>query len=154
MVFAFFYGFSCLAGPIIVAGASLGIAAVEKAGSQHLNDTHKVRILSSIAFPLRLDYVIIQKYGVAIFILYLVQLMLGAIIHWIKPKGRRRRPLQNYLHAIIGLLLIALAFYQVRVGYRTEWPAETGRDPLPKAVDIVWYIWVVVSAIQLLPCIS
>jgi hypothetical protein len=152
LILLHFYGFHHLAGPIITAGVSLGIAAVAQAGSQHLNDTHKVRILSSIALPLHIDYVIIQKYGIAIFILYIAQLALGAIIHWIKPKGSRRRPLQNYLHAIIGLLLIALAFYQVRVGYKVEWPAQTGRDPLPRAVDIVWYVWVVVSAIQLLSC--
>ncbi|KIM75769.1 hypothetical protein PILCRDRAFT_663916 [Piloderma croceum F 1598] len=113
-----------LAGPVIIAGVALGIEAVVKAGSKHLDDTHK-------------------KCGLAIFVLYFVQLALGSIIHWFKPRGTSRRPPQNYLHAVVGLLLIALAFYQVRVGYRHEWPAQTGRDPLPKAADIVWYIWVV-----------
>jgi len=113
-----------VAGPIIIIGVSLGIEAVIEAGSQHVDDTHK-------------------KCGVAIFILYFVQLTLGSIIHWLKPKGARRRPIQNYFHAVLGLLLVALALYQVRTGYKDEWPNQTGRGPLPNAANIVWYIWVV-----------
>jgi cytochrome b561 len=86
-----------------------------------------------------------QKCGIAIFVLYFVQMGLGTIIHFFKPKGARHRPVQNYLHAVIGLLLVALAFYQVRVGCREEWPKQTGRGPLSKATNVVWYIWVVVS---------
>lgn len=62
-----------------------------------------------------------------------------------KPKNAKRRPLQNYLHAVLGLTVIGLAFYQVRSGYKTEWVLSTGRDELPETVNIVWYIWVVVS---------
>lgn len=77
--------------------------------------------------------------------LYIVQCVLGAVIHWIKPKRSSGRPPQNYLHAILGLIIIALAFYQVRDGYSREWPKTTGRGNLPNGVNIVWYIWVVVS---------
>ena len=59
----------------------------------------------------------IQKFGIAIFVLYFSQPSLGAIIHWIGPQNARGRPLQNYPHAVIGLLLITLAFYRVRMGY-------------------------------------
>jgi hypothetical protein len=41
--------------------------------------------------------------------------------------------------------LVGLAFYQVRVGYKIEWPTQTGWEAISKAVDIVWYIWAVVS---------
>ena len=53
--------------------------------------------------------------------------------------------MQNYFHAVLGLLIIALAFYQVRTGYKTEWPNTTGRGDVSNGIDIVWYIWVVVS---------
>ncbi len=78
--------------------------------------------------------------------LYFVQCGLGAVIHWFKPKGGAgRRPPQNYLHAVLGLLIIGLGFYQVRTGYHVEWPETTGRDPLPNGVNIVFWIWVAVS---------
>jgi hypothetical protein len=76
-----------------------------------------------------------------------LQVSLGAIIHWLKPKSWAmggRRPIQNYAHAVIGILIIALALYQARTGYMTEWPRVTG-NPAPNGVNIVWYIWVVVS---------
>ncbi|KAI0076036.1 hypothetical protein K474DRAFT_1315198 [Panus rudis PR-1116 ss-1] len=116
-----------LAGPVIITGVALGITGVHKAGAAHLDDDHK-------------------RWGIAIFVLYFVQVGLGAAVHYIKPKSwvvERRRPLQNYTHAVIGLLIIALAFYQVRTGFRTEWPTTTGRPPVANAANIVWYVWVV-----------
>jgi len=113
-----------LAGPVIIVGVILGIVSVGKAGAIHLNDTHK-------------------KWGIAIFVLYFVQCALGAVIHWVKPKNATRRPLQNYLHAILGLFLIGISLYQVRSGIKTEWPNTTGRGELPNSTNIVWYVWVV-----------
>lgn len=59
-----------------------------------------------------------KQSGVAIFVLYLAQLAFGASIHYFKPKawakGQGRRPYQNYFHAVTGLLIIALAMFQVR----------------------------------------
>lgn len=78
--------------------------------------------------------------------LYWVQCALGAFIHWVKPKRSTGRPVQNYFHAIFGLFIIALAFYQVRTGYKTEWPNTTGRGDIAKGADVVWYIWVVVRS--------
>ena len=88
---------SRLAGPIVIVGVALGIAAVANAQARHLDDDHK-------------------KWGIAIFVLYIVQCSLGAIIHYIKPSSwtaRKKRPAQNYFHAILGLLVIGLSFYQV-----------------------------------------
>ena len=81
----------------------------------------------------------------AIFVLYFAQAAFGAAIHWFKPRNFRGRPFQNYLHPIIGLLIIALAFYQVRTGCRTEWPLKVGLGNIPNGVIIVWYVWVAVS---------
>lgn len=89
----------------------------------------------------------IQQLGLALFILYIVQILIGNVIHLYKPKSAlRRRPLQNYFHVFLGILIIGLSFYQVRTGYKIEYPS--GRDPLPKAADIVFYIWCAVSFIS------
>ncbi|KZP30307.1 hypothetical protein FIBSPDRAFT_917134 [Athelia psychrophila] len=112
-----------LSGPIIVAGVALGIHSVDASGGMHLDDTHK-------------------KLGVALFVLYFVQLLGGAVIHFFKPKNSTRRPAQNYAHAFLGLLIIALAFWQVRTGYRSEYPEwATGRVPM--GVNTLWIVWVV-----------
>lgn len=81
-----------------------------------------------------------------LFILWVVQCSLGSIIHFVKPKLPSRRPPHNYLHAIIGLSIIALSFYQVRLGYQTTWPTVTGRGDVGNAANIVWYIWIAVRA--------
>ncbi|KAF4567218.1 hypothetical protein EYR40_006214 [Pleurotus pulmonarius] len=122
-----------IAGPTIIVGVVLGIYAVHKAGGVHLSTTHR-------------------KWGVALFCLYFFQCALGVFIHFVKPTPKptayaahpaARRPLQNYLHAVIGLLTIGLSFYQVRTGYTTEWPLSTGRGEVRSGANIVWYIWVV-----------
>lgn len=91
-----------------------------------------------------------QQLGLALFILYVVQVIIGNVIHRYKPKSAaRRRPAQNYFHVFFGILIIGLSFYQVRSGYKDEWPNSTGQDPLPRAADIVFYVWVSVSLLFL-----
>jgi len=114
-----------LGGSVIFVGVILGIQSVALSGSPHLADVHK-------------------RYGIALFVLYLAQCGLGAFIHWVKPKVPRGRPPQNYMHAVLGLTIIALAFYQVRTGFKTEWPTMTGLAPLPYGVDVLWYAWIVI----------
>jgi len=118
-----------IAGPTIFIGVMLGIAAVANAGAMHLDDDHK-------------------RWGIGIFVLYIVQCLLGAFIHYVKKKDRVRRPPQNYFHAVVGLLIIALALYQVRSGYSYEWPTTTGRDPLPPGVDILFWVWVILLPVS------
>lgn len=85
--------------PIIVTGFALGVHAVKLNGVPSLSDTH-------------------MKWGVALFVLYWVQVFLGAIIHFFKPAAGwvrvKGRTFQNYFHAILGLFIIGVAFYQVR----------------------------------------
>jgi tellurite resistance protein TehA-like permease len=85
-----------------------------------------------------------QKTGIIVFALYFVQCFIGALIHYVKPKNSTRRPPQNYFHAVFGLAIIALAMYQIRTGYRTEWPNYTGLGSIPNSVNILWMVWVVV----------
>ena len=73
-----------------------------------------------------------------------MQVGLGAVIHWIKPKRRTSRPPQNYAHVVIGLLIIILALYQVHLGYQIEWPKTTGRGPVSGIVGAAFWCWVVV----------
>lgn len=85
--------------PLIVTGFALGITAVKMNGLAGLKkDTH-------------------MKWGIALFVLYWVQVLLGAIIHFVKPRSfalrLRGRTIQNYFHAILGLFIIGVAFYQV-----------------------------------------
>ncbi|TFK25733.1 CBD9-like protein [Coprinopsis marcescibilis] len=111
-----------LAGVLAVIGIVLAIVGISNAGGSHLNSPHK-------------------RGGIILLVLYFLQVSLGAIIHFVKPK-RGGRPPQNYVHAILGITIVALSLYQVRTGYNVEWPELVGR-PAPNAVNIVWYVWVV-----------
>jgi hypothetical protein len=57
-----------------------------------------------------------QKIGLSLFIMYIIQVIIGIFVHYVKVPtlGRGRRPVQNYLHALLGLAIMALAAYQVR----------------------------------------
>ncbi|KAI0779571.1 hypothetical protein C8Q74DRAFT_1217052 [Fomes fomentarius] len=121
-----------IAGPVIIIGVSLGFHSVVLAQSGGANDMHK-------------------QSGVAIFVLYLAQLAFGASIHYYKPKawakGQGRRPYQNYFHAVTGLLIIALAMFQVRTGFRTEWHLQTGRPQISNGANVFWYIWIILLVV-------
>ncbi|KAJ7162252.1 hypothetical protein C8R46DRAFT_346620 [Mycena filopes] len=113
-----------IAGPTIIVGIVLGFKASGSVGYKILDD-HK-------------------KTGIVLLALYLAQCTLGAVIHWVKPKNATSRPPQNYLHAVLGLATIALSMYQIRTGYNEEWQKYTGIRAVPKSVNILWMVWVVV----------
>ncbi|KAL5495997.1 hypothetical protein ACEPAH_3229 [Sanghuangporus vaninii] len=99
-----------VAGPVIFAGWYYGYKSTSFLNTGgHFVDPHK-------------------KIGLALLILYLVQIFLGTIIHSFKtPRFMGgQRPPQNYFHAILGLAIIALAAYQVHYGIVTEWYYSTG----------------------------
>ncbi|KAH9962052.1 hypothetical protein BJV74DRAFT_871461 [Russula compacta] len=58
-----------------------------------------------------------KRVGWAIFSLYSAQLLLGPFIHFVRVPFLfvGHRPPQNYLHAILGLTILAMAGYQVRL---------------------------------------
>src|SRR6267378_516845 len=58
----------------------------------------------------------IQKRGLTIMGLYIFQVTLGMAIHYfhIKIPFPGHRSPQNFIHALLGLAIIALATYQVR----------------------------------------
>ncbi|KAF8955170.1 hypothetical protein BDZ97DRAFT_1860297 [Flammula alnicola] len=120
-----------LAAPVIVIGVALGIAAVQSAGALHFGDSHR-------------------QSGIVIFVLYLAQCALGAFIHFVKSKKRTRRPIQNYLHGLVGLATIGAAMYQIYNGFYTEWPNVTGRGPLSGGLTVFFWIWSVLLAVAYL----
>ncbi|KAJ7120690.1 hypothetical protein C8R43DRAFT_900556 [Mycena crocata] len=116
-----------LAGPMIIAGFVLGFQVAGKIGAT-MWDTHK-------------------RTGVILFALYWTQCVIGALIHFVKPKHVTRRPLQNYFHAVLGLAIIGLAMYQIRTGFREEWPTFSGRGSVSKGINTLWLVWCIVLPI-------
>lgn len=114
-----------LAGPFIIAGFALGMSVVADSGGAHFDDKHMI-------------------IGLILFILYICQALYGLIIHLIKSPNRKKRPVQNYGHAILGLSLISLALYQVWLGFNHEWSYATGRDKPADGVRIFWIVWTAV----------
>ncbi|KAG8941717.1 hypothetical protein FRC03_004045 [Tulasnella sp. 419] len=151
-----------ISSPLIFAGWALAYQHVGKSGRKHFEDPH-------------------QKAGLALLVLYLVQIVFGAIIHFFKPGAKPlasksaedkdadstskthtgmsssqaikssvlARPVQNYLHAIAGLSIIGLAFWNVRYGIKHEWTTYTGRSwtsDLNRA-NKWWLAWVIIVPI-------
>jgi hypothetical protein len=61
-----------------------------------------------------------QTFGLAVFGLFIAQIVVGAFIHFIRIPFLfvGHRPPQNYIHAIIGLTILAMAASQVRLLWR------------------------------------
>jgi len=114
-----------LAGPFIVAGFALGVSAVSKSGVPHFSDRHMI-------------------IGLVLLLVYICQALYGLVIHLVKSPNRKRRPIQNYGHAIVGLSLISLALYQVWRGFDYEWSMATGRGKAQRGVHIFWVVWMTV----------
>ncbi|KAJ7274841.1 hypothetical protein C8J57DRAFT_1312884 [Mycena rebaudengoi] len=96
-----------LTAPLVFTGIGLGYQATEGYDGQHWNDPHK-------------------KMGLTLLILYIIQVILGALIHYVKIPFRFGRAPQNYLHAVLGLVIVACAGWQTHYGLWVEWPMMTG----------------------------
>ena len=96
-VFRWFYAHSfiqlVISGPVIWAGWSHGY---NTAGDPHFTDIH-------------------GKIGLALLILYTVQLVWGLVIHFFKTTSlfKGHRPPQNHFHIILGIIVLCLAHFQV-----------------------------------------
>ncbi|KAI0260804.1 hypothetical protein BC834DRAFT_973108 [Gloeopeniophorella convolvens] len=88
-----------------------------------------------------------KRIGFCIFSLYIAQVLLGAFIHFVRIPFLfvGHRPPQNYIHAILGLLILAMANYQVHYGYSHEWPLLTGNvHPVKEAAKHAWLALMIV----------
>ncbi|KAJ7611977.1 hypothetical protein DFH06DRAFT_1484988 [Mycena polygramma] len=119
------------AGVFIVIGVALGVVANHE--SQTALDNHK-------------------RTGVALFVLYILQCSIGAVVHFFKASDAKRRPVQNYFHGLLGVIVIAMGMYQIRTGYNVEWPAymATDRHPtgkLPGWINTLWIVWCIMLVV-------
>ncbi|KAA1472398.1 hypothetical protein DENSPDRAFT_838654 [Dentipellis sp. KUC8613] len=118
-----------ISGPLIFAGWALGHQTTSQSFTGgHFKDRH-------------------QKIGLALLILYLVQLFMGAFIHFVRTPSIFvvHRPPQNYLHAILGIAILALAAYQVHYGLYTEWAFVTGNlHPVPMSAKHAWLALIII----------
>ncbi|KAJ6612558.1 hypothetical protein B0H10DRAFT_2052118 [Mycena sp. CBHHK59/15] len=95
-------------GPLVFYAFVLGYQTTTAAGTPHFSDPH-------------------QKVGLALLIMYLLQVALGTLVHWVKlPRLPGGRAPQNYLHILLGLGIVALATWQTHYGLWTEWAFATG----------------------------
>jgi len=114
--------------PIIVTGWSLGYKANLSLGTPHFQDTH-------------------EAIGLALIILYLTQLVIGASVHFFKfpTLFRGHRAPHNYLHALVGLAIIVLSEYTIHYGLYIEWDLITGAvHQIPAAAKHAWLALVII----------
>lgn len=82
--------------------------------------------------------------GQALIILYVVQLVIGLFIHYVKFPSLfgGRRPPQNYIHVLLGITILALSAYNVSC--LTVHPyAHISREVdifCPRISDVQWSI--------------
>ncbi|CAK5265805.1 unnamed protein product [Mycena citricolor] len=128
-----------LAGPAVIVGISLGFAAAGPIRSKIL-DQHKV--FSRCPIITAADNIRdLQTTGIVLLVLYLFQVALGAVIHFVKPKNSTRRPIQNYFHALLGLTIIGLGLYQIHDGYSRQWTYYSGLGLVASGVNKLWIVW-------------
>ena len=77
--------------------------------------------------------------------MYFAQFALGAIFYWIKHKNGCFRIVQNDPH-VTHLSACRPGLLPHRIPIRM---GHTMRAGIPKGVDVVWYIWVMVSPAKL-----
>jgi hypothetical protein len=73
--------------------------------------------------------------------------VLGAFVHFVRIPFPflGHRPPQNYIHALLGLAMLALANYEVHYGIYVEWPLMTGNvHPVKQAAKHAWLALVIV----------
>ncbi|KAH9478767.1 Cytochrome b561 and DOMON domain-containing protein [Psilocybe cubensis] len=116
-----------IAGPVIFTGWALGYKTTNELETPHFTDPH-------------------QKVGLALLILYVVQMALGAIVHFFKLPSifRGHRPPHSYLHVLVGLAIFILAQWQVHYGLFTEWLLTGGLHQVPESAKHAWLALVIV----------
>ncbi|RUS20825.1 hypothetical protein BC937DRAFT_94292 [Endogone sp. FLAS-F59071] len=80
-----------------------------------------------------------QIVGVVIFVAFFVQVFLGYIIHHFFNPNRTHRPIRNWVHRILGPLILTLSFVQIPLGLE-----DYGA---PMAANIAFYVWLGVLAL-------
>ncbi|KAF8175535.1 hypothetical protein BJ912DRAFT_1024479 [Pholiota molesta] len=116
-----------ISAPVIFVGWALGHKTTTVFGTGHFKDPH-------------------QKMGLALLILYVLQLCLGTFAHSVKFSTlfRGHRAPHAYLHAVLGLVIFACAQWQVHYGLFTEWNFATGGlHQVPESAKHAWLALVI-----------
>jgi hypothetical protein len=104
---------------IAVVGIALGIAAVNNVDDKHFASTH-------------------QQVGLVLLVLLGIQISLGILAHHLFNPDRVRRPIQNIAHLLLGILLVALGFFNIVAGI--SWWHVAGSRSTPTAVKAIIYV--------------
>ncbi|KAH9160047.1 hypothetical protein EDB89DRAFT_949827 [Lactarius sanguifluus] len=75
------------------------------------------------------------------------KVVLGTFIHYVRIPFPflGHRPPQNYIHALLGIVILAMANYQVHYGIYVEWPLMTGDvHPVKQSAKHAWLALVIV----------
>jgi len=117
-----------ISGPIIWAGWNFGHKTASELQLEHYHTHH-------------------GKIGLALLILYVIQVSWGIVIHFFKTPSLfgGYRPPQNYFHIGLGVIILAMANYQVYYGLHTEWQDATGGlHVVPRSAKDAWIALVVI----------
>ncbi|KAJ7209991.1 hypothetical protein GGX14DRAFT_565800 [Mycena pura] len=115
------------AGPLIVIGVSMGFLADHQLGKTPM-DNHKARLARNCSSSCSTSSNASSE-------------------PWptsSNPRTESGARYKNYIHGILGVLLLVLGMYQIHTGYDQEWPMYMGYGRLPNYVDILWIIWCIV----------
>ena len=69
---------------------------------------------------------------------------MGAAVHFRPPKQGEKRPIQNYVHAVLGLLIIALGLYLIKQGGEEWMQTMEIQLPLPSWSGSLYLMQVIV----------
>jgi len=116
-----------IAGPVIGVGWSFGYKTTVMLEQGHFVDPH-------------------QKIGLSLIILYVLQIIIGGLVHFFKfpTLFRGYRAPHNYFHVVFGLAIFILAQYNVHYALFIEWDLRTGGlHQIPQSATNAWMAGVI-----------
>ncbi|RDX48387.1 hypothetical protein OH76DRAFT_1404980 [Lentinus brumalis] len=105
--------------PFICVGWALGPLAVAQQGREHIVTVHQIC-------------------GVILFVLYIIQVALGTLIHVRRPKHGRAHPPRNVVHVVLGLALFGLSIYETVNGIDRDPAVGSVSQTVVVAICIGW----------------
>lgn len=118
-------------------GFSLAVAAIRVREGKHFTGPHEVSFglfrstLTPLADPLGPS--LPQIFGLLLVLLLLFQIASGLFIHKLYNPLRTHRPPRNFLHMIVGCLLLIGGLVEVKLGI-SKWGSE-------KWMVVTFYVW-------------
>lgn len=79
--------------------------------------------------------------GLAIIILFALQILLGWGSHYVKKQWSSSKHPLRMLHVVLGIGTVALLYWETWNGVSIEWPAMTDQgEDIPLAVQIIFWL--------------